>query len=54
MAVSRPENEEARLATLYDLQILDTPVEREFDDITLLASQLCGTPIAVISLNEET
>ena len=29
---------------------MDTPPERAFDDITRLAAQLCGTPIALISL----
>ncbi|WP_111650024.1 GAF domain-containing sensor histidine kinase [Actinoplanes lutulentus] len=31
-------------------QILDTPVEDDFDDIAALAAQLCGTPMAAISL----
>ena len=45
-----PENEEARLLTLQSYHILDTPSEQEYDDIALLASQICGTPIATISL----
>ena len=46
----RPPDESARQRALEDLQLLDTPAEREFDDITLLASFICGTPIALISL----
>lgn len=45
-----PDSEKQRLAALKEFQILDTLPEREFDDITLLASQICETPIAAISL----
>ncbi len=44
-----PENEAARLAVLARYEILDTIGEQEFDDITLLASQICQTPISLIS-----
>ncbi len=47
---SLPPDEAARQLALDELQLLDTPVEQEFDDITLLASFICGTPIALISL----
>jgi anti-sigma regulatory factor (Ser/Thr protein kinase) len=43
-------NETARLAELRKYRILDTDPEQAFDDLTLLASHLCGTPIALISL----
>ncbi|MFM8789231.1 MAG: sensor histidine kinase [Chthoniobacterales bacterium] len=43
-------DEAARQRALDELQLLDTPAEQEFDDITLLASFICGTPIALISL----
>jgi hypothetical protein len=44
-----PDDESGRLAALARLEILDTEPEQEFDDLTLLASQLCGTPAALIS-----
>lgn len=53
MKAPLPENEEARLAALRDYRILDTPAEQEYDDITFLAAQLCGTPMASIALIDE-
>jgi diguanylate cyclase (GGDEF)-like protein len=35
---------------LLELEILDTPAEAEFDDLVLLASELCQTPISLVSL----
>jgi PAS domain S-box-containing protein len=49
----KPLNENQRLESLKSLNILDTLPERDFDQITLLASQICGTPIALISLVDE-
>jgi signal transduction histidine kinase len=45
-----PSCEQERLDALYGYQILDTPAERDFDDITALAAQLCDTPMSAISL----
>jgi serine/threonine-protein kinase len=45
-----PVNEEARLAALRRYRILDTDPEQGFDDLAFLASHVCGTPIALITL----
>jgi signal transduction histidine kinase len=42
--------EDKRLEALDTLEILDTMPEAGFDELTRLASQLCGTPIALVSL----
>ncbi len=44
-----PTNEEKRLARLYSYNILDTLDENEYDQIALLVSQICKTPMANIS-----
>jgi GAF domain-containing protein len=46
----KPANEKQRLATLRGYEILDTKPEAAFDDLTSLASYICQTPIALISL----
>lgn len=46
----KPDNEVERLASLEALNILDTVSEKDFDQIAFLASQICNTPIALISL----
>lgn len=50
MILSKPVNEKQRLATLRGYEILDTEPEAAFDDLTFLASYICQTPIALISL----
>ncbi len=40
----------ARLAALADTGILDTAPEPRFDDLVLLAKEICDVPIALISL----
>lgn len=45
-----PPDETARLCALQCYAILDTAPEATFDKLTRLAAQLCGTPIALVSL----
>jgi len=48
-----PENEEARIDTLYSLGILDTPPEERFDRLTRLARRVFRVPIAMVNLVDE-
>ena len=48
-----PLNELERLAVLRECGVLDTAPEQRFDDLTELASELCGTRIALVSLIDE-
>ncbi|MGH6630339.1 MAG: GAF domain-containing protein, partial [Burkholderiales bacterium] len=48
-----PSNEAARLDALRQYQVLDTPPEEAFDDLVRIAAQICGTPVALISLVDE-
>ena len=50
MIAPKPADEKQRLTTLRGYEILDTEPEAAFDDLTLLASYICQTPIALISL----
>jgi diguanylate cyclase (GGDEF)-like protein len=42
--------EQERLAALFELDLLDTPEEKEFDDLVCLALAICGTPISTVTL----
>lgn len=53
MPVFSPDNEASRLEALKDIEILDTPAERQLDDLTRLAAMICQTPMALISLVDD-
>ena len=48
-----PANETERINSLYSYNILDTIEEKDFDELTELASTICQTPVALISLVDE-
>ncbi len=49
-----PEHEHLRLAALRRYQVLDTLPEQVYEDVVLLAAQICGAPIALISFVDAT
>ncbi len=50
MKAMLPADEDARIRDLRAFEVLDTPSERTYDEIVGLAYQICGTPIAVMTL----
>ena len=52
-AAPLPADEAVRLAALRRYRVLDSPPDAEFDDLVLLAAQICGAPIALITLVDE-
>ena len=50
MEAPLPANENDRLRSLAMYEILDTLPEAVFDEITLLATYICGCPIATVSI----
>ena len=53
MDIPASEHEQARLRVLQKLQILDTPPERHYDELTHLAATCCDAPIALVTLIDE-
>jgi class 3 adenylate cyclase len=51
--VSGSVDDAERIAVLRSYEVLDTPPELVYDEITELAAQICGCPIATISLIDE-
>lgn len=45
--------EEERSKELHSLNILDTFAEQEYDDLTMLAAQICHVPVALISFIDD-
>ena len=45
--------EQRRLEVLHEYGIMDTPPEEEYDNLTSLASRICGTPISLITLLDD-
>ncbi|MDO9415514.1 HWE histidine kinase domain-containing protein [Pararhizobium sp.] len=43
-----------RSAALHAYDVLDTPREEDFDELARVASEICGTPIAVVNLVDTT
>ncbi len=52
-AAANPPDEAERLDSLREYEVLDTLPEDAYDDIVSIASLLCRTPIALISLIDE-
>ena len=50
VAAETPRDEAERLKALHLYGVLDTLPEQVYEDITFLASQICGTPISLVSL----
>ncbi|MEN2399324.1 GAF domain-containing sensor histidine kinase [Flavobacterium sp. MC2016-06] len=49
-----PYNEDRRLEALDAYKILDTLPEEEYDALTKIAAEICGTPIALVTLVDHT
>jgi GAF domain-containing protein len=46
-------DEQKRLEALKEYEIMDSLPEEEYDNITSLASRICGTPISLITLLDD-
>lgn len=52
-AAALPTNENDRLKAVNRYRVLDTQAERVFDELTKLTAQICGTPVALLSVLDE-
>lgn len=52
-AAPLPHNETERLKALEELELMDTLPEKVYDEITALASEICGTPASFLTLIDE-
>lgn len=51
MKIARlPENESDRLSALSSYQLMDSEQEQDYDNLALLAAEICQTPVALITL----
>jgi signal transduction histidine kinase len=50
MAYSVSNNQATKIETQHQSIVLETPSEQAFDDLVSLATQICGTPMALINL----
>jgi signal transduction histidine kinase len=53
LAPKKPEDEAARLDALRHFHVLDTGSEEVFDEITILAAEICEAPIALITFVDD-
>ena len=47
------DSERRRLSALREYQIMDTLEEQDFEEITAIAAEICGTPISLITLVDD-
>ena len=53
IAPTEPKNEKERVRDLHSYGILDTLPEVDYDNLTTIAAEICGTPISLISLIDD-
>lgn len=53
MKAPLPKNEAKRIEILWQYDVLDTPPEKSFDELTSLAAYICEAPVALITLVDE-
>lgn len=53
MKAPLPKNEVKRIEILWQYDVLDTPPEKSFDELTSLAAYICEAPVALITLVDE-